>query len=75
MEFMRFTLFFNSIFLKSSNHAFTSLTILARRSGVIVRGTYGEGNGILCRVEPTFRGRPEFALRLVANSIFFAASN
>ena len=42
--------------------------------GAVIRGTYGEGNVILSGVEPTFRAHTEFTFRLVANAIFFAAS-
>ena len=40
----------------------------------VIRGTYGDGYVILSGIEPTFRAHTEFTLRLVANSIFFAAS-
>jgi len=42
--------------------------------GAVIKGTYGEGNIILSGVAPTFRAHPEFTFRLVANAIFFAAS-
>jgi len=46
----------------------------AQGKGAVIRGTYGEGNVILSGIEPTFRAHTEFTFRLVANAIFFAAS-
>jgi len=47
---------------------------VAEGYGAVVRGMYGRGNVILSGVEPTFRAHTEFTFRLVANSIFLAAS-
>jgi len=47
---------------------------LAEGYAAVIRGKYNQGNVILSGIEPTFRGHPEFTFRLVANSIFFAAS-
>jgi len=47
---------------------------LAEGYGAVIRGTYNGGNIILSGIEPTFRGHTEFTFRLVANAIFYAAS-
>jgi len=47
---------------------------LAEGYAAVIRGAYGEGDVILSGIEPTFRAHTEFTFRLVANSIFFAAS-
>ncbi len=46
----------------------------AEGNAAVIRGAYGDGDVILSGVEPTFRAHTEFTFRLVANSIFFAAS-
>jgi len=47
---------------------------LAEGYAAVIRGAYGEGDVVLSGIEPTFRAHTEFTFRLVANSIFFAAS-
>jgi hypothetical protein len=46
----------------------------AKGDGAVIRGKYGEGDVILSGIEPTFRAHTEFTFRLLANAIFFAAS-
>ena len=48
--------------------------VTAAGQPAIVKGTFGKGNVILVGIEPTFRAHPEATFRLVANSIFLAAS-
>ncbi|MCS7124428.1 MAG: M14 family zinc carboxypeptidase [Candidatus Bathyarchaeota archaeon] len=49
--------------------------VTASGQPAIVKGSYGNGTIILMGIEPTFRAHPEVTFRLVANSIFLAASN